>query len=203
MEIMDDPYPETPGQREDEVAKVVAFFQSSSEIPADLKPELIKKASAFVESHTVQSGHHHYGGQLGWTRWIVRNDQLNLVSSLAPGAIGIATYATAAASAANPVVLAVTLLFSGLAIGSRLKDKAAIVETGDYQVLMTLKQIGPTTPIALTNFLNGVKIFGSGQWKEERVLEILRKFKAFAVRDGSVEEFVQETADGRFSTNGI
>jgi hypothetical protein len=70
-------------------------------------------------------------------------------------------------------------------------------------VLVTLKQIGPTTPIALTNFLNGVKIFGSGQWKEERVLEILRKFKAFAVRDGSVEEFVQETADGRFSTNGI
>jgi hypothetical protein len=133
MEIMDDPYQETPDQHEAEVAKVVAFFQSSSEIPADLKPELIKKASEFVESQSVQSGHHHYGGQLGWTRWIVRNDQLNLVSSLAPGA----------------------------------------------------------------------KIFGSGQWKEEQVLEILRKFKAFAVRDGSVEEFVKETADGRFSTNGI
>jgi hypothetical protein len=52
---------------------------------------------------------------------------------------------------------------------------------------MSLKRIGPVSSIALTNFLNGVGIFGKGTWREERVLGILQKLKAVTVRDGSVE----------------
>jgi len=134
---------------------------------------------------------------------VIRNDQLNLAAGLAPGAVGIATYATAVAPAANPVVLAVTLLFSALAVGGRLKNKSASLDEMDYHLLMSLKRIGPVSSIALTNFLNGVGIFGKGTWREERVLGILQKLKAVTVRDGSVEAFVTEASDGRFSTNGI
>ena len=73
----------------------------------------------------------------------------------------------------------------------------------DYYLLMSLKRIGPVSAIALTNFLNGAGIFGKGTWREERVLQTLQKLKAVTVRDGSVEAFVTEEADGRFSTNGI
>jgi hypothetical protein len=72
----------------------------------------------------------------------------------------------------------------------------------NYHLLMSLKRIGPVSAIALTNFLNGVGI-GKGTWREERVLQTLQKLKAVTVRDGSVEAFVTEGADGRFSTNGI
>jgi hypothetical protein len=205
MKIMDNPYPETPGQREAQLSKIVAFVESSPEIPVDLKPEIKKRAHDLlrVEVERAPESFKFYGGQLGWTHWVIRDDQLNLMTALAPGAVGVATYATAAITAANPIVLAVTLLFSALAVGSRLKDKSAVLEEKDYHVLMTLKRIGPATPLALTNFLNGVRIFGAGIWNEEQTLAILQKLKAITVRDGSVDAFVTQASDGRFSTNGI
>jgi hypothetical protein len=191
--------------REFTFSQVTGFIQSSEKIPDILKSELIKHAEFFMETaEERRTGiHPPFAGSVGRTNWVIRNDQLNLVTGLAPGAVGIATYATAGATTANPVVLAVTLLFSALAVGGRLKNKSVSLEETDYHVLMSLKQIGTVSLIALTNFLNGVLIFGRGAWSEEQVLGILQKLKAITVRDGSVEAFVTEASDQRFSANGI
>ncbi|HMD85643.1 MAG TPA: hypothetical protein VKO18_13195 [Terriglobia bacterium] len=202
MEIMEDPYPETPGERERRLSEVREFITLSAKIPADLKPELITKASAFVETKIEGGGSKRfYGGQLGWTHWVIRNEHLKLVEVLASVAIAITTYA--AVATAVPAVTAVTLLFAAVALADRLKHKSASLDDKSYAVVMTLKEIGPTTPAQLSQALNGVRIFGRDLWTDSGALDALKKLQAIRLGDGSVEALVSQAADGLWSTNGI
>src|SRR5262249_18515247 len=140
MPIMENPYPSRPGERDERLSQVRSKIRSSSQIPDELKDEIAERAAEFVtaEIRKAVKGTHSYGGQLGWTRWVIRNDHLDLVAALAPIASGIATYATAV-SGANPIVLAITLIFAVAAIGRKLKAKSASLDSDDYGVLMALK----------------------------------------------------------------
>lgn len=205
MRIMDDPYPETPGERDKRIEEVRALIRESGKIPVELKDEIARRAEEFVQSNLIQAGSstHFYGGQLGWTSWVIRNDHLDLVAALAPVASAIATYATAI-GAANPVTLAVTLVFAVAAVGRKLRAKKASLDLADYGVLMTLKQLGPATPQQLADAMNGIRIYGSGMWTEQQAREVLvNKLKAVRLGDGSIEAFVTEAPDGSWSTNGV
>jgi hypothetical protein len=203
MEIMDDPYPSTPGEQEALIAEVRDRVKSL-QIPADLMEVLSRRADGFVERviSLPPLGTHFYGGQLGWTSWVIRNDHLDLVAGLAPVASAIATYATAV-SGANPITLAITLIFAMATVGRKLRSKSANLDLVDYNILMALKQVGAGSPRELALILNGVRIYGPDLWNEERVLEALRRLQGVRLGDGSVEALVTELSDGRWSTNGI
>ncbi len=201
MDIMEDPYPgATPEEQAKCLAEVRSLIESSSDIPAELKPELSKRANAFLEI-VITRGGKFYGGQLGWSHWAIRNDHLKLVEGLASAAIAITTYAAVATAA--PAVLAVTLLFAAVALADRLKKKSAQLDEESYHVLMTLKETGPATPARLAEALNGIRIYGLNMWNETRTLDALRKLQAVRLGDGSVDALVNQAADGLWSTNGI
>jgi hypothetical protein len=201
MEIMDDPYPETPGQRDRTESELLKRIESMPEIPPELRKEVAKRRAEFLEARIQQGAGHFYGGQLGWTNWFIRNDDLDLLALLAPSATGIATYATVAA--ASPWVLAATLLFSVLAVARKLRAKSTTLDPDECRVLMALKQTGGASLTALANVLNHVTLVGTGPWTEERVLKTLDKLRSVSVGDGSIETYVVQAADGRWSTNGV
>jgi hypothetical protein len=68
---------------------------------------------------------------------------------------------------------------------------------------MALKQTGETSLTGLVNVLNHVTLVGTGHWTEERVLKTLQKLQSVRVGDGSIEAYVVQAADGRWSTNGV
>jgi hypothetical protein len=202
MKIMEDPYPgATPEERKQRLLEVRSLIQASS-IPLELKSELDKKAAAFIEVKSISGGKaHFYGGQLGWSHWVIKNDHLKLVELLAGAAIAITTYAAVATAA--PAVMAVTLLFGVVALADRLKDKAASLDETSYKLVMTLKQIGPATPAKLAEALNGISIFGSHMWTESTTNDALRGLQQVRLGDGSTEALVNQASDGLWSTNGI
>lgn len=201
MDIMDDPYPgATPEEQEKRLCEVRALISSSPDIPSELKPELSRKASAFLEVVERRGGKFH-GGQLGWSYWTIRNDHLKLVETLAGAAIAITTYAAVATAA--PAVLAVTLLFAAVALADKLKKKSAQLDEESYHVLMALKEIGPATPARLSDALNGIRIYGLNMWNEDRTLDALKKLQSIRLGDGSTEALVTQAADGLWSANGI
>jgi hypothetical protein len=200
MEIIEDPFPSSPGQREETRKKVLEHVEAIQDISPELKFEIAARANDFLEPRITKAGHH-YGGQLGWTNWVIRKDDLDLVALLAPTASGIATFETV--HDASPYVLAVAVLFSVLGIAKKLRDKSTCLDPDDYRLLMTLKRFGPLTIAALMNILNRVKIVGAGPWSEERVLEILHQLQSVRVRDGSAEAYVTQGSAGQWSTNGI
>ena len=201
MEIMEDPYPETPGERDRLEAEVLKRIDSLPDTSPELKKEVAKRRAEFLEAYIQQGSGHFYGGQLGWTNWFIRNDDLDLLALLAPSATGIATYATAVA--ASPWVLAATLLFSVLAVARKLRAKSTTLDPDECRVLMALKRTGVTDLTALANVLNHVTLVGKGPWTEERVLKTLQKLQSVRVGDGSIEAYVVQAADGRWSTNGV
>jgi hypothetical protein len=198
-----DPYPSTPGEEDLRLSEVRSMIMSSPLIPDELKGEIANRASEFVDSEIRQGrSERFYGYQLGWTHYVIRNDHLDLVAALAPAASSLATYATVV-SGANPITLAVTLIFAVAAASRKLRAKSASLDLVDYKVLMALKQIGPVLPLELANSLNGLRIYGRDMWNEERVLEVLRRLKIVQLGDGSVESFVTELPDGQWNTNGV
>ena len=202
MEIMDDPYPgATPEEHDQMLTEVRTLIASSPNIPSELKSELDKRAGAFLEVKQTSGGGHFHGGQLGWSRWVIRNDHLKLVEGLGAAAIAITTYAAVATAA--PAVLAVTLLFAAVALADKLKNKSASLDEKDYHLVMTLKQIGPATPGQLTNALNGLSIYGSHLWTETTTGDALQKLLQVRLGDGSTEPLVNQASDGLWSTNGI
>jgi hypothetical protein len=201
MDIMDDPYPgATPEEQEERLCEVRALISSSPAIPSELKPELSRKASAFLEVVERRGGKFH-GGQLGWSYWTIRNDHLKLVETLAGVAIAITTYAAVATAA--PAVLAVSLLFAAVALADKLKKKSAQLDEESYHVLMALKEIGPATPARLSDALNGIRIYGLNMWDEGRTLDALKKLQSVRLGDGSTEALVTQAADCLWSANGI
>ena len=92
-----------------------------------------------------------------------------MVAAIAPAASAVATYATVVSSA-NPITLAVTLALAIAAVAAKLRAKSASLEASDYTVLMALKQLGPSTSAQLASALNGIRIYGSGMWTDDRAL---------------------------------
>jgi hypothetical protein len=86
--------------------------------------------------------------------------------------------------------LAATLLFSVLAVARKLRAKSTTLDPDECRVLMA-------------NVLNHVTLVGTGPWAEERVLKTLDKLRSVRVGDGSIEAYVVQAADGRWSTNGV
>jgi hypothetical protein len=57
--------------------------------------EALGRAGMFVEEERVIGKNAEFQtGQIGWTRWAIRRDQLKLLEVLSPTAIGIVTYVT-------------------------------------------------------------------------------------------------------------
>jgi hypothetical protein len=200
MKIMEDPFPSSPGQWEEARKTVLEHIEAIQDISPELKSEIAARAGDFLEPRHTKAGHH-YGGQLGWTNWVIRNDDLDLVALLAPSAGGIATYATV--PGASPYVLAATALFSVLGIARKLRGKSTSLDPDTYRLLMALKRFGPLNVTALMNILNRVNVVGAGPWNEERVLKTLHELQTVRVRDGSTEIYVTPGSDGQWSTNGI
>ena len=198
-----DLYPSSPGEEERRLEEVRSRIMSATQIPVEMKSAIAARASDFVdEVRRDGQGAKFYGGQLGWTHYVIRNDHLDLVAALAPTAASIAAFATATI-VTSPVPVAVTLLFAIAAIGRKLKSKSATLDMVDYEVLMALKHIGAAAPADLAGTLNGIRIYGADMWDEGRVLKVLQRLKVVSLRDGSVESFVSELPDGRWSTNGV
>lgn len=204
MKITDNPYPRDPKSEEMRLNEVRVRIENSAQIPADLKEELKRNAWEFLDlqAEPASEGTNFYGGQLGWTRCVIRNDHLNLVVALASPASAIATYATAV-TGANPIALAVTLIFAMAAVGRTLLAKHAKLSEVEYGVLMALKHYRSASPEEIAKMLNGIRIYGLDMWDGKRVLEVLNKLKAIRLADGTVEELVVQAADGRWSTNGV
>ncbi len=114
MKIMEDPYPESPGGRERTIAEAQAQIEAMQTLPQELRDALKEHASQLVERHRepASKNTHFYGGQLGWTHWVVKNDDMNLIAQLSPSAIAITAFLTVAGS--NPIVLAVGLTLIAL-----------------------------------------------------------------------------------------
>ncbi|MEX2263223.1 MAG: hypothetical protein WD696_14800 [Bryobacteraceae bacterium] len=201
-EPMADPFPETPGEREKRIEEVRALIAESGKFPVELRDEIAKHAGEFIEARITEGSGHFYGGQLGWTSWVIRNDHLDFVAALAPVASAIAAYATAV-GAASPAGFAVALIFAALAVSRKLRAKSASLDASDYGLLMALKGLGPATPQQVADAMNGLRIYGRGMWSDQQVREVLQKLKTVRLGDGSIEAFAVETPDGRWSANGV
>lgn len=196
----------TPEEREQYVAKLQQHIAASSEIPDEIKPliiDRIKKGNDLLKIERVTAGNdtHFYGMQLGWKHWAIKNDSLKLVETLSTAATAIATFV--AVPAAAPAVLAVSLLFSAVAVSERLRTKSAPLEPEQYYVLMTLKASGLVSTDQLAEKLSGIHIYGSGVWTESRTLEVLKALQSIHLRDGTTEALVTQASTGLWSTNGI
>lgn len=203
MKIMEDPYPETPGAYEKSIAEAQAQIETMQTLPQKLRDALKEHASQLVEPHreTASKNTHFYGGQLGWTYWVVKNDDMNLIAQLSPSAIAITTFLTVAGS--NPIILAVGLLLTALGLAHKFKNKNISLDEQDYKLLMTLKHLGPSSLQKLTESLNGLSIFSSNSWTERLTLAALNKLKTARQGDGSIVALVGESANGLWSTSGI
>lgn len=202
MHIMDNPYPETPGDRERTIAQARSQIEAMETLPLEFRNELKSHARELVESQVRTARNaDFYGGQLGWTYWVVKNDDMNLIAQLSPSAIAITTYLTVVGS--NPIVLAVGLILSTLTVAYKFKTKNVSLAEMDYKMLMTLRHIGPSSVAKLTESMNGLSIFASDAWTENRTLNALNQLKTARQSDGSIVSLVGESGDGLWSTSGI
>jgi len=202
MDIMENPYPETPGDHARAVAAAQSQIETMEALPPEFRTALKDHARQFVEPHTrTVKGADFYGGQLGWTYWVVKDDDMNLIAQLSPSAIAITTYLVVAGT--NPIVLAVGLIMTVLSIAHKFKAKNISLDEMDYKLLMTLKHIGPSSVSKLTESMNGLSIFASDPWTENRTLNALNKLKTARQTDGSIVALVGESGDGLWSTSGI
>jgi|SRR5579862_7316795 len=194
------------------LAQAKEYIFESELIPAELKQPLSERANDFVESWldwppvdtrlTVSSFYPTVrGGELGVQRFAVKNDYLKIVEWLGGAALVIAT--ALAVSATAPAVTAVALITSVAVISDRFRHKKANLDETQYKVILTLKAYGPITADNLAGKLSGLHIFGPEVWSERRTRDALNTLKEVHLADGSVENLVNETTDGRWSVNGI
>ncbi len=181
-------------------------IRESKTIPDELKEPIIERFynSADILEHKIEVGRpgvHFQIGQLGWSHWAIKNDNLKLVEILAAAALAVAAFATVAA--ASPWVLAVSLLAGCVALADRLKRKGISLTEEQYKILMALKVTGPTTAADLAARLSGQHIFGQGVWTEERAQQGLQALKTIRLLDGTTDDLVTETPDHLWSTNGL
>lgn len=203
MRIMDDPYPETPGQRARALDSIREQIESWADVPPEFKEIAKSRTELFLlrRKEPAPSTFKFYGGQLGWTHWVIKDDDLKLLGQLGPAAMAIVTFL--AVPTAPFAVMAFGLALSMIGIAREFKAKSVIVDPEDYFILMTLKQAGPSDLDQISNMLSGVHIYGRGVWDQARALAALNKLKQVAQRNGTSTALVNELSDGRWSTSGI
>ncbi len=198
------PYPgETSHERMEWIRRDI---RESATIPDELKEPIIARfySDAGILEHKITRGGpnvHFQIGQLGWSRWAIKNENLKLVEILAAAALAIAGFATV--TAASPAVLAVSLLAGTVALADRLKHKGVALTEEQYQILMTLKVIGPATADDLAGRLSGLHIYGPGVWTVERTETALQALKSIRLSDGTIDDLVAQAGDQLWSTNGL
>jgi hypothetical protein len=195
-------YPYFPEVRDKVYEEARVSIEQFDEMPAELKKEILGRIDLFVDRQIVTSSTTRFQtGQLGWTHWAVRKDQLKLLEALSPVAIAIVTYTTAVAG--SPYVLAAALLFASLNLASRLKNKGVKLEPDDYRVLLALKKTGAVNLEELTAVLNGLNLIEPLPFTASRVGDTLARLKAIRANDGTLEPLVVEASDGKWSSNGV
>src|SRR4051812_26607423 len=97
--ITEDPYPEEPGDYEHKVRNFRAAVDSWDHLPPEFKEVVKQNASEFLESRIYEHKDLHgnpmnfyYGGQLGHSYWVIKNDEVDFLSKLSPGAMAIVTF---------------------------------------------------------------------------------------------------------------
>jgi hypothetical protein len=198
-----DAYPKSEQEHTRLLAQVRESIEASEDIPSELKPELVRTADReFITLHRVKLPKVSYWGiRAGSAHYAIKNEYLDMVKQLSAASLAIATYT--AATGSNPIILAITLLCAGAAVGSKLRSKGAQLDPEDYHLIMTLKQLGPSTIETLTDTLNGIDIYGNHMWTIERTSAALQKLKAIRLGDGSIDDFVGQASDGLWSVSGI
>src|SRR5258708_5312250 len=138
MRELAEEFPSAPGAEAAARSEVEDAIRSAAEIPEELKPLLLEHAAAFVDRELVRSapGARHQMGQIGYTRWVIRNDQLDLLKHISTAAAAVVAYV--AVAAASPYVLATALVFAVLALGRRLREKGVVLDADQYRLLLTL-----------------------------------------------------------------
>ncbi len=197
-----DPYPSMQGEREIRIEQVKEQIRSWPDLPDEFKDLAIKDAEWFTETYTWRPrGGHFYGGQLGWTSWVIKNEDLNLLGNLGPAAISLVTLLSTAN--APVVATAFSLALSIVLIARKINAKGVVVNPEDYHVLMTLKQTGPSPVSRIAELLGGLHIYGRDLWDDSRTLAALNRLKQVPQLDGTTTALVNESSDGRWSTSGI
>jgi hypothetical protein len=181
-------------------------IRTSATIPDELKEPIIERFynDSGILEHQIQRGGPNIRfqiGQLGWSHWAIKNDNLKLVEILAGAALAIAGFASV--TGASPVVLAVSLLAGSVAVADRLKRKGVQLTEEQYRVLMSLKVIGPATAADLAARMSGLHLFGQGVWSEERMETALQALKSTRLLDGTTDDLVTQGVDKLWSTNGL
>jgi hypothetical protein len=197
----DDPYPESPGERDRLRESVEHQIASMMGMPPALAAELRARAPAFLRSERREGGNaRFYGGQLGWTNWYIRDDDLDLLKHLTPTAVGVATYLSAVAAA--PWVLVATTLMSVLGVAGRLRKKSTTLLQRQCQVLTAVKALGPTSLEVLVPMMQE-RVPPPDYWSEARVIQTLQSLQSVRLRDGTVTSFVAQAGDGLWSATGV
>jgi hypothetical protein len=198
-----------PGATQEEwevvVKQVQQKIEGSDHIPDELKTliaEGVRTHPQFLEvEYKNGTGQKFQTGQIGWKFWAIRKDSLRLVEVLAGTAMAITTFV--AVVGASPAVMAVSLIFAGVALADRLKNKSASLDDEQYRIILCLKGLGPTTLSDLAAKLSGLHIYGENVWTEERTLEALKKLQSVHLGDGSTEALVTQAATGLWAVNGV
>lgn len=177
------------------------FIATSHTIPAEMKHELEVSIAAKAPRENTFDDRAYLHGVFGGKHWAIKKDDLHLIETLAAAALAIASFLALAGS--SPVILAVNLVFSALAITDRIRSKWTNLDPTQYGVIMILSGGGPITAVELAERMSGIHIFGNDVWTESRATEILTAMKAVHLHDGSTVELVTQASDGRWAANGI
>jgi hypothetical protein len=203
MKMVGSAYPENPVYREFALSEIRKQIELWPDVSSEFKALAMNDATRFMSKkiRKLPKNARAYGGALGTTSIVIKNDELNLLGQLGPAAISIVSYL--AVPTAPIVVLAFGLAITMLGIAKQLKTKSVVIDPEDYYFLMTLKQAGPSTVSELSEALGGIHIFGNALWDDTRTLANLNKLKQVRQIDGSNTALVNEASDGRWSTSGI
>jgi hypothetical protein len=195
------PYPEIEGSYETALQSAKDDIKSLPALPIELRTAALQNAANFIEPRRSGQSDKHFGGQIGFTTFVIKHDDLNLLSTLGPAAMAIVTYLSVAA--APVAVMAFGMVISVATLASKLKNKGVALDAEYYHVLMTLKHAGPSSVTELASLLGGIHIHGTDLWDENRTLAAMNKLKQVRQRDGIVTELVSQASDGRWSVSGF
>src|SRR5258708_22604665 len=179
------------------------MVDTSWTIPDDLK-ELVKVEIASRAPLDARYKHEQVAfqkGVFGGKRWAIRKDDFRFIEIIAGTAVAATTFATVVT--ASPAVLAVTLIFAALTLVDRLRRKGAVLDDKQYELIVALKALGPTTVEKLAETATGLHIFGRDVWSEETTLAALNELKAVHLGDGTTEALVTQAANGVWAVNGL
>jgi hypothetical protein len=194
-------YGEIAGEREDRLEEIKEAIGSWPDISDDLKTELKKKSEYFLDNVVTGKDARFAAGQIGFQHWIIKDDDLKLLEQLIPAAMSIITFLSVAG--APVAVLVAGIAFSTIGIANKFRTKGIVLDAADFNVLMTLRQAGPSKSSRIAELLSGLHIYGKDVWDENRVIAVLNKLKLLPQNDGTTATIVNESSDGRWSAAGI